>query len=303
MPSTLLDTNKEIKDKAKAKPFLKWAGGKGQLIAEIEKRLPDELRNGQIDTYVEPFVGGGALFFHIAQAFPQIKHFYLFDVNEDLVNCYNEIKHNTKSLIRQLKQLENKFIPLDKEGRKRFFYETRDQFNRDRQAAKLIFINKTCYNGLYRVNKKGGFNVPFGDYKNPRICDAKNLSSVAVILERTEVIYGDFTESDRGIDEDTFVYFDPPYRPLSPTASFTSYSKDSFSEDDQIRLAEFCKKIDAKGAKFLLSNSDPKNEDPKDHFFEEHYEGFEIDTVRATRAINCKATGRGQINELLITNY
>lgn len=291
------------KDKAKTKPFLKWAGGKGQLLAEIEKRLPDELINGKIDTYVEPFVGGGALFFHIAQNYSQIKNFYLFDVNEDLVNCYNEIKHNTKSLIRQLKQLENKFLPLDKEERKRFFYEIRTQFNRDRQAAKLIFLNKTCYNGLYRVNKKGGFNVPFGDYKNPRICDAKNLLSVAVILERTEVICGHFTESDRCIDEDTFVYFDPPYRPLSQTASFTSYSKDSFSEKDQICLAKFCRVVTGKRAKFLLSNSDPKNEDPNDHFFEEHYEGFEIDTVRATRAINCKATGRGQINELLITNY
>jgi len=303
MPSTLLDTNKKIKDKTKAKPFLKWAGGKGQLLAEIEKRLPNELRNGQIDTYVEPFVGGGAVFFHIAKNYPQIKHFYLFDVNEDLVNCYKEIKDNTKSLIRQLQRLENKFLPLDKEERKRFFYEIRTQFNRDRQAAKLIFLNKTCYNGLYRVNKKGRFNVPFGDYKNPRICDAKNLSSVAVILERAEVICGDFTESDHCIDEDTFVYFDPPYRPLSPTASFTSYSKDSFSEIDQIRLAEFCRIVNVKRAKFLLSNSDPKNEDPEDYFFEEHYEEFEFDTVRATRAINCKAAGRGQINELLITNY
>ncbi|MFH1717782.1 MAG: DNA adenine methylase [Planctomycetota bacterium] len=286
-----------------AKPFLKWAGGKGQLLAEIEKRLPPELKDGRIDTYVEPFVGGGAAFFHVAQNYSQIKHFHLFDVNEDLVNCYNEIKHNAKSLIRQLKRIENKFLPLDNEGRKHFFYDTRAQFNSDRQAAKLIFLNKTCYNGLYRVNRKGGFNAPFGDYKNPRICDAKNILSVAAILERAEVVCGDFTESERCIDEDTFVYFDPPYRPLSPTASFTSYSKDSFSEDDQVRLARFCREITAKGAKFLLSNSDPKNEDPTDSFFEKHYERFRIETVKATRAINCKASRRGQINELLITDY
>ena len=293
----------EPKTETNARPFLKWAGGKGQLLAEIDKRLPEELRREQIDTYVEPFVGGGAVFFHIARNYPQIKRFYLFDINEDLVNCCNAIKLDAKSLIRQLQRVENKFLPLDKEGQKRFFYDVRDQFNCDRLPAKLIFLNKTCFNGLYRVNRKGGFNVPFGDYKNPRICDPKNLLSVAALLERAEIRWGDFTESDCCIDERTFVYFDPPYRPLSPTASFTSYSKDSFSEKDQIRLAEFCRRVDAKGAKFLLSNSDPKNEDPKDCFFDEHYERFTIDTVTATRAINCKAAGRGQIRELLITNY
>lgn len=301
MPNTLLDIDPETD--TKARPFLKWAGGKGQLLEEIKKRLPDELKRGEIDTYVEPFVGGGALFFLIAQKYSEIKRFVLFDINEDLVNCYNAIKLDAKSLIRQLQRLQNKFLSLDREGRKHFFYDIRDQFNCDRLPAKLIFLNKTCYNGLYRVNRKGGFNVPFGDYKNPRVCDPKNLLSVAGLLERAEIRWGDFTESDSYIDEHTFVYFDPPYRPLSPTASFTSYSKDSFSEEDQIRLAEFCRHVDAKGAKFLLSNSDPKNEDPKDCFFDEHYERFTIDTVTATRAINCKAAGRGQIRELLITNY
>ncbi len=248
-------------------------------------------------------MGGGAVFFHIARYYPEINRFYLFDINEDLVNCYNAIKLDAKSLIKQLKHLEKKFLLLNKEGRKPFYYDIRDQFNHDRDPAKLIFLNKTCYNGLYRVNRKGGFNVPFGDYKNPTICDAENLLSVAALLERAEILCGDFTESDSYIDEQTFVYFDPPYRPLSPTASFTSYSKDSFSERDQIRLAEFCRKIDAKGAKFLLSNSDPKNEDPTDSFFEKQYERFRIETVKATRAINCKASRRGQINELLITNY
>jgi len=167
----------------------------------------------------------------------------------------------------------------------------------------MIFLNKTCYNGLYRVNRKDEFNVPFGDYKNPTICNEGNLRSAAEVLQNAEVICGDFTKTAQCINSHSFVYFDPPYRPLSPTASFTSYSKDSFTEDDQLRLAEFCKQIDTKGTKLLLSNSDPKNEDPNDHFFEDEYKAFTIDRVRAIRAINCKACGRGQIDELLITNY
>ncbi len=279
-----------------AKPFLKWAGGKGQLISEIDERLPDGLRNGSIDTYVEPFVGGGAVFFHIAQNYP-IKHFYLLDINQDLVNCYLAVKQRVKSLIAELRRLENTFLAKGKEQRKKFFYDTRTEFNEDRSSAKLIFLNKTCYNGLYRVNRKDGFNAPFGDYKNPKICDAENLKAVSQVLQRAEIICGDFEESDRYIDDHTFVYFDPPYRPLSATASFTSYSKGSFSEEEQIRLARFCKQVSAKGAKFLLSNSDRK-----DGFFDGHYKDFNIERVKASRAINCKASGRGQIDELIITN-
>ena len=288
-----------------AKPFLKWAGGKTQLLDEIDKRLPkDKIRTGQIETYVEPFVGGGAVFFHIAQNYNDIKRFYLLDVNQDLINCFNEIKTNVDALIDELRSLETAFL-RKRSGRKDFYYEIRDQFNADRSPAKLIFLNKTCYNGLYRVNRKGDFNVPFGDYKNPTICNEDNLRNVSQILQKAEIICGDFTDSKKYIDNRTFVYFDPPYRPLSSTASFTSYSKDSSLEDDQKKLAQFCKQIHGRGAKFLLSNSDPKNEDPTDRFFEDHYEnfGFHIDQVKATRAINCKASGRGQINELLITNY
>ena len=286
-----------------AKPFLKWAGGKGQLLAEIESRLPQGIRTGEIDIYVEPFVGGGAVFFYMAQRYENIKHFYLFDINNDLVNCYKAVKNDVECLIDELKQLENKFLLLDKSERKEFYYQIRKEFNSDRHTAKLIFLNKTCYNGLYRVNKKDQFNVPFGYYKNPTICDAENLESVSQVLQKAEIICADFEKSDKYIDDKTFVYFDPPYRPLSPTASFTSYSKEDFDEAKQIRLAQFCRQIHGKDAKFLLSNSDPKNEDPKDHFFEDQYKGFRIDIVKATRLINCKASGRGQINELLITNY
>ena len=286
-----------------AKPFLKWAGGKGQLLAEIESRLPQDIKTGEIDTYVEPFVGGGAVFFHLAQRYENIKRFYLFDINNDLANCYNAIKNDVESLIDELEKLENDFLPLTKSLRKDFYYRVRKEFNCDRSPAKLIFLNKNCYNGLYRVNRKDKFNVPFGYYKNPTICDAENLESVLQVLQKAEIICADFEKSDKYIDDKTFVYFDPPYRPLSPTASFTSYSKDNFNEENQIRLAEFCRRIDAKGATLLLSNSDPKNEDATDHFFDDHYKEFNIKQVKAIRAINCKASGRGQINELLITNY
>jgi len=274
-------------------------------LAEIKSRLPQEIKTGEIDSYVEPFVGGGAVFFYIAQRYEGIKSFYLFDINNDLVNCYNTIKNDVESLVDELGKLENDFLPLTKSLRKDFYYRVRKEFNCDRSPAKLIFLNKTCYNGLYRVNRKDQFNVPFGYYKNPTICDAENLENVSRLLQKAEIICADFESSDKYIDNKTFVYFDPPYRPLSPTASFTSYSKDDFNEAAQIRLARFCRHINAKDAKFLLSNSDPKNENPKDSFFEEHYKKFrfDIDRVRATRAINCKASGRGQINELLITNY
>jgi len=293
-----------------AKPPLKWAGGKGQLLAEIDKRLPDELGNGQIDTYVEPFVGGGAVFFHIAQKYPPIKKFYLFDINDDLVNCYNIIKEDVTSLVHELLSLQDEFSDIQGPKRKDFYLKIRKRFNTEKfdqfntkTAAKLIFLNKTCFNGLYRVNRKGEFNVPFGDYENPRICAANNLRIASQVLQKAQIIHGDFQDSKRYIKNHAFVYLDPPYRPISPTAGFTSYSKENFGNEEQIRLAEFCKQINNRGAKFLLSNSDPKNEDPKDHFFEDKYKGFVIDRVKATRAINCKASGRGQINELVIKNY
>jgi DNA adenine methylase len=293
-----------------AKPFLKWAGGKTQLLNDIEKRLPDGFSTGKITTYVEPFVGGGAVFFYIAQKYPKIKKFYLYDINNDLVNCYKTIQSNVYSLIESLKRLEAEFLPLNHNGRKEFYLKIRKEFNHEKinnsgveVAAKLIFLNKTCFNGLYRVNSKNEFNVPFGDYKNPKICNEKNLLAVSQVLQKAEIIFGDFTKSKKHISKNTFVYLDPPYRPLNGTASFTSYSKDSFSEDDQIRLAEFCKEIKQIGAEFLLSNSDPKNEDKNDCFFENNFKGFDICRVKASRMINCKAIGRGQINELIITNY
>ncbi len=292
-----------------AKPFLKWAGGKTQLLSEIENRLPKKILTGQITRYVEPFIGGGAVFFHIVKNYPNIKKFYLYDINDDLVNCYKMVQSDVDGLIKSLKTLEKKFLSLNENARKEFYLGTRTEFNRDKgkdntpkTIAKLIFLNKTCFNGLYRVNSKNEFNVPFGRYKNPTICDEKNLRAVSKILQKAEIICGDFEACKKHITKKTFVYLDPPYRPLNGTASFTSYSKDRFSEDDQIRLAKFCKEIKRIGAKLLLSNSDPKNEDPGDYFFEDNFRGFTISKVKASRLINCKAIGRGEINELLITN-
>ena len=169
---------------AKVKPFLKWAGGKGQLISDIEAWFPASLETNEVNTYIEPFVGGGAVFFYIAQKYESIKHFYLFDINDDLVNCYNAIKNNVESIIRELKTLEDQFLTGDKSARKDFYYDLRNQFNSDRNPAKLIFLNKTCYNGLYRVNKKGKFNVPFGDYKKPTICNENNLLNASRLLQK-----------------------------------------------------------------------------------------------------------------------
>ncbi len=306
MSATLITTNI-------AKPFLKWAGGKTQLLPEIISRLPQEMKTGEIATYIEPFVGGGAVFFYIVNNFPKIKHFYLCDINQDLVNCYNSIKDSVSELVTELKKLEDSFLSLNQVKRKDFFYFVRDNFNQEKQyifspatAAKLIFLNRTCFNGLYRVNRSNKFNVPFGDYKNPTICDDENLEAVSEVLQKAEILCGDFTCCKKHISKRAFVYFDPPYRPISKTASFTSYAREDFSEKDQVRLAEFCALINSIEGKFLLSNSDPKNENPEDHFFEVHYgqiAGFQINRVDAIRAINCIGNKRGAIKELIITNY
>jgi DNA adenine methylase len=294
-----------------AKPFVKWAGGKTQLLDEIEKRLRKEIETGQITTYVEPFVGGGAVFFHIAQNYPDIKRFYLCDINKDLVNCYKMVQSDVYTLIKFLKILEKKYLSLNENNRKDFYLKIRKEFNARKYGeisaaicARLIFLNKTCFNGLYRVNSKNEFNVPFGGYKRPVICDSRNLPAASTVLRKAKIFCGDFSDCAKYMNENTFVYLDPPYRPLNATAGFTSYSKDNFTESDQVRLAEFCRKIDRKKAQFLLSNSDPKNENPKDRFFEDNYgkEFFRIERVDAIRAINCIGSKRGTIKELIITN-
>lgn len=300
----------------RARPFLKWAGGKTQLLAQFSKRLPSELKNGEITHYVEPFVGGGAVFFYLNLRYP-FSHSTIFDVNEELILSYHVIKKSIKKLIDALESLESEYVLRDDEDRKRFYYHVRDEFNRKKpnlnvkkyntdwieRAAETIFLNHTCYNGLFRVNMKGEFNVPFGRYKNPQILNKDNLNDVAMALKKTTIVQGDFAESKKFVDNKTFVYIDPPYRPLNTTSLFTSYSKNGFSDVDQCRLADFFKELDKTGAKIMLSNSDPRNENPRDSFFDELYADFTIERVPAKRIINCNGSGRGNINELIITNY
>ena len=292
------------------KPFVKWAGGKSSLIPQLTKYFPFELKNGQIEKYVEPFVGGGAVLIDILQKY-DVKQAYAFDINKDLINCYNVIKYKVEDLIQKLDKKEKEFFALDKDERQKYFYNIRTEYNSYlldseidvKRASEFIFLNRTCFNGLYRVNKNGKFNVPCGKYKNPTICDANNLRNLSKLLKNVVFAYGDYKESEKLVDENTFVYFDPPYRPLSVTSGFTSYTKDDFNDENQKELAEYYNKLNLKNAKLMLSNSNPKNTNENDNFFEKIYKGFNINEVSAKRMINANAKGRGEISELLITNY
>ena len=292
------------------KPFVKWAGGKSSLIPQLTKYFPFELKNGQIEKYVEPFVGGGAVLIDILQKY-DVKQAYAFDINKELINCYNVIKYKVEDLIQKLDKKEKEFFALDKDERQKYFYNIRTEYNSYlldseidvKRASEFIFLNRTCFNGLYRVNKNGKFNVPCGKYKNPTICDANNLRNLSKLLKNVVFAYGDYKESEKLVDENTFVYFDPPYRPLSVTSGFTSYTKEDFNDEDQKELAEYYNKLNLKNAKLMLSNSNPKNTNENDNFFEKIYKGFNINEVSAKRMINANAKGRGEISELLITNY
>lgn len=291
------------------KPFLKWAGGKGQLIKEIEKYYP--FSNKNITKYAEPFIGGGAVLFDILNKF-DLKKIYISDTNAELVNCYKIIKNNVDELIISLEIFESEFLPKNITERKEYFYNKRDKFNYLKslnsqesveKAALMVFLNRTCFNGLYRVNKKGEFNVPIGNYKNPLICDKINLISISKKLKNVNIVYGDYKSSEKFIDNNTFVYFDPPYRPLNETSSFISYTENLFTDKEQIELSQYALKLTKKGAKVLLSNSDPKNINEYDDFFDKIYKDFFIKRVGAVRMINSNSSKRGQINELLISNF
>jgi len=293
--------------KIETRPFVKWAGGKRQLLPNIIDNLPNELIENKIKTYIEPFVGGGAVFFYIVENF-SLDRIILNDKNEVLINVYKVIQNNVDALIDELRKVEKEYLSLDENGRKAYFYEKRDQYNSNKKdriltAVNFIFLNRTCFNGLYRVNKKGEFNVPYGRYKNPTILDEENLRNVSICLKNVELHSGDFEEIENYVDDKSFIYLDPPYRPLDATSNFTSYDKGEFNDDDQKRLAAFYRLLNEKGAKLMLSNSDPKNIDEKDDFFDELYKGFNIKRVYANRMINSNGKGRGKINELLITNY
>ena len=289
-----------------AKPFVKWVGGKTQLLEEIRKKYPQK-----IEKYCEPFVGGGAVLFDILQKF-QPKEVLINDINKELINTYLQVKNQCEGLINQLNELQTQYKKLGQEDRKVLFYEKRTRYNALKvngdelenleKATLFIFLNKTCFNGLYRVNSKGLFNVPFNNAKNPLICDAENLRLCSQVLQNVILKTGDYKECESFIDEKTFVYIDPPYRPLTQTSAFTSYSENQFLDKEQIELAQFIDNIAKKGSTILASNSDPKNSNEEDNFFDNLYSNFEIERVSASRMINANPEKRGAINELLITN-
>ena len=292
------------------KPFLKWAGGKGQLLKEIEQYYPFE--DNKITKYAEPFVGGGAVLFDILDKYDP-KEVYISDINSELINTHQIIRDDVECLIKMLSFFQDEFIPLDAENRKIYYLKKRERFNelkingnennKIEKAALMIFLNKTCFNGLFRVNKKGLFNVPMGAYKNPLICDEKNLKSVSEKLQKVIIVCGDYKNSSDFIDKNTFVYFDPPYRPITDTASFTAYTKNLFNDEKQIELAKFVDDMDKKGAKIVVSNSDPKNTNEEDNFFDNIYSTHKIKRVEATRMISRNSKSRGKIKELLISNF
>ncbi len=292
-----------------AKPFLKWAGGKTQLITDIEKALPKEFISQKF-TYVEPFVGSGAILFWVLNNFPNVEKAVINDINADLTNTYKVIASQPNELISVLTQFQGEFHDLDalEEQKKEYFYHKREVFNtratnKVTQAALFIFLNRTCFNGLFRVNKNNGFNVPIGSYKKPTICDANNLKVVSEALQRVEILSGDYQETLKHAEKPALFYFDPPYKPLNNTSSFNSYAKDEFGDAEQLRLRDFCKTLDSLEHKWILSNSDVKGKDINDTFFDDIYQEFNIQRVYATRMINANAEKRGKLTELLITNY
>ncbi len=295
--------------KTKAKPFLKWAGGKTQLLPTIDSFLPDTFRGEDEVTYIEPFVGGGAMLFYMLQKYPNIRRAIINDINPHLIKTYSVIKDEPYSLIHTLYDLQNQFRELEEyDKQKELYLDIRAQFNKSElseieEAAYMIFLNRTCFNGLYRENSKGGFNVPFGRYSNPTICDAELLLADSELLQKVEILNGDFSHTEEYIQGYTFFYFDPPYRPLDATSSFNSYVKEAFDDNEQIRLKEFYSELSAGGCYAMLSNSDCKGRNAEDDFFERLYADFFIERVYAKRCINANVAKRGTLTELLIRNY
>jgi DNA adenine methylase len=289
-----------------AAPVLKWAGGKRQLLPLLVQRYPTVLLQGEIDTYIEPFVGGGAVFFDLAQR-RMFRQAYLFDVNPAVVGVYTAIRDQVEDVIALLTTMGEMFLNCNSLDRSAFFYKMRETYNTQpgdtlTKAAQTLFLNKTCFNGLYRVNSKGQFNVPYGQYKQPGIVQPERLRAVSMALQGTVIQQGDFSHSVDCIKGKTFIYYDPPYRPLNKTSFFNQYDKTSFDDKEQSRLAAMFKELDKNGVLQMLSNADPTNtrDDP---FFDQLYAGYCIERITATRRINADAGKRGGLREILVRNY
>lgn len=275
-----------------ARPFVKWVGGKGRLVSELAKHFPN-----QYNDYYEPFVGGGAVFFSLN---PKTAH--INDLNQVLISLYSYIKKDVRSVIIALKDLEMEYLVLPSiEDKKELYLQKRAEFNNLQndsfeKAVLLIFLNKTCFNGMYRENSKGGFNVPFGKHEKPTICDESNLVATAGALKHVTVTHSSYEVLTSRAKPGDFIYFDPPYHPLNMTSSFTSYQAGGFSADDQQKLRDEFKRLSDLGCKVMLSNSDAP-------LINDLYKDFNIYKIYAARAINSKGDGRGKILEVLVTNY
>lgn len=300
-----------------AKPFLKWAGGKAKLVPIFEERYPEGLKNGEIDTYIEPFIGGGAVLFSMLSKY-NFKKIIINDINCELILTYKVIRDYPEEIIAILDKTQDKYNEFETlEEKQEFYYLIRDKFNEGKgtinyenvdereieHAAYMVFLNKSCFNGLYRENKKGGFNVPFGKKEKVNCYDRDNIIAVSEALKNAVILNGDFEGVLDYVNNHTFVYMDPPYRPLNATSSFNDYSKEPFNDETQRRLSDFYVELDKKGAKLMESNSDPKNTNEEDEFFDELYSNYKIERIYASRSINSKGTGRGKISEILVTNY
>ena len=293
----------------KAKPFIKWVGGNTQLIEQLEALLPADFDKWENVTYIEPFVGGGAMLFYMLQRHSNIKSAVINDINEDLTTCYKVVRDNPKELVDSLAEIQKEYYLFHSEDlRKKFFMLMRDEFNTKslapiRNTTLFFFLNRTCFNGLYRVNKSGLFNVPFGKYETPTICDPVTIYADSEVLQNVEIMTGDYQKTFKKAQGNTLFYFDPPYRPLSNTSSFNDYAKEAFNDLAQERLKKFCDRIEKAGYSFMLSNSDCFNTPLRDRFFEDLYLEYIIDRVWASRNINANPSKRGKLTEILVHNY
>lgn len=296
-----------------AKPFLKWAGGKGKILRTLEQKLPPEFLFQGAVTYIEPFCGGGAMLFHMLATHPNINRAIINDVNPALINCYLRIRNNHQALIRALRRLENAYYEnVTYEEKRNFYNERRDEYNQipvNRRntihaAALFIFFNRTCFNGLYRENRRGEFNVPFGRYVQPKICNEAAINEAHDVLQRVEIYLGGYEDILQHVNwnDYNFFYLDPPYRPLYNTTNFNSYSLQNFGDAQQEELKAMCDVISENGGLFMLSNSDSELE-PGVNYFERLYNQYFFERVLAPRNINVHVTKREKATEVLIRNY
>ena len=297
-----------------AKPFLKWAGGKTQLLNDIDINLPPEIKKNGIVNYYEPFIGSAAVFLFIKQKYG-IENAHLYDINSNLISTFRIVQNQTNNLIKELKLLDREFKSKNNEQRKIYYNKRREEFNillsadlkvkqkLIRKAALTIFLNRTCFNGLYRVNNSGQFNVPLGRYENPRILDEENLLTVSELIKNVVLEVRNFKTLPKVVKKDSFIYYDPPYSPLNKTSNFTSYSEYEFSLNEQVELAKVYALLDKEGIKQLLSNADLKNHNSQNDFHDNLYGKYTIRRILASRIINSKAAKRGKISEILVRNY